>query len=73
MITVTVLHTTCMYIVLSSPYIILLQQLGDTTPQVRDASAEALATVWKVTGDRLMTPYLEGLDKTKMTKVCSHD
>ncbi|XP_065911273.1 cytoskeleton-associated protein 5-like isoform X2 [Dysidea avara] len=59
---------------LSKPFLkaicpLIVSQLGDTTPQVRDASAEALATVWKVTGDRLMTPYLEGLDKTKMTKV----
>ena len=51
---------------------IWLQQLGDTTPQVRDASAEAFATVWKVMGDRPMTAYLEGIDKTKMTKVSSN-
>ena len=49
--------------------VIGLQQLADTTPQVRDASAEAFATVWKVMGDRPMTVYLEGIDKTKMTKV----
>ena len=61
-------HQLCTYC--HPPSLILLQQLGDTTPQVRDASAEALATVWKVMGDRPMTPYLEGLDKTKMTKVC---
>ena len=38
---------------------------------MRDASAEAFATVWKVMGDRPMGSYLEGIDKTKMTKVNS--
>ena len=64
----TFLHV--LYSIVILPCLILLQQLGDTTPQVRDASAEALATIWKVMGDRPMSPYLEGLDKTKMTKVC---
>ena len=36
---------------------------------MRDASAEAFATVWKVMGDRPMASYIEGIDKTKMTKV----
>ena len=53
------------------PLLILLQKLDDTNPQVREAAMECLGTLLRVVGDRPMGVYLENVDKTKMTKVCT--
>ena len=43
--------------------------MDDTSPQVREAASEALAIILKIVGDKLMSIYIEGLDKGKEAKV----
>ncbi|KAJ8107544.1 hypothetical protein OPT61_g8795 [Boeremia exigua] len=35
----------------------------------RSAGAEALGTLWKIMGDRIMNPHLDGLDDIRKTKI----
>ncbi|PHH75835.1 hypothetical protein CDD80_2025 [Ophiocordyceps camponoti-rufipedis] len=43
--------------------------LSESSPALRDGGAEILGTVMKIIGERAMTPYLEGLDDIRKTKV----
>ncbi|KAG5979748.1 hypothetical protein E4U55_004808 [Claviceps digitariae] len=43
--------------------------LSESSPVLRDGGAEILGTVMKIIGERAMTPYLEGLDDIRKTKV----
>lgn len=43
--------------------------LSESSPALRDGGAEILGTVMKIIGERAMTPYLEGLDEIRKTKV----
>jgi cytoskeleton-associated protein 5 len=43
--------------------------LAESSPALRDGGAEILGTVMKIIGERAMTPYLEGLDDIRKTKV----
>ncbi|UYV60269.1 msps [Cordylochernes scorpioides] len=47
----------------------LLKTLNESDPAVREASAEALGTAWKVVGERLITPFLPDVDALKMAKI----
>lgn len=47
----------------------LLKTLNDTDVTVRDHSAEALGTALKVSGERLMGPFLQDVDAIKMAKI----
>ncbi|UXI18550.1 hypothetical protein NH340_JMT04493 [Sarcoptes scabiei] len=47
----------------------LLKTLSDSDATVRESSAEALGTALKAQGDRNMTPFLQGLEALKMTKI----
>lgn len=47
----------------------LLKTLNDTDVTVRDYSAEALGTALKVSGERLMGPFLQDVDAIKMAKI----
>eukprot|EP00118_Oscarella_pearsei_P028343 m.1928 g.1928 ORF g.1928 m.1928 type:complete len:2015 (+) comp8067_c0_seq1:84-6128(+) len=47
----------------------LVARLDDTTLDVRNAAADALGVLLKVVGERPLSPYLDGLDKTKEAKV----
>ncbi|XP_062513637.1 cytoskeleton-associated protein 5-like isoform X2 [Corticium candelabrum] len=47
----------------------VITRMDDTSPQVREAASEALATILKIVGDKLMSIYIEGLDKGKEAKV----
>ena len=46
------------------------QKFDDTTPLVRDATAECLGTLQKLLGERAMTAYFADLDKARSAKVC---
>ena len=43
--------------------------LAESSPVLRDGGAEILGTVMKIIGERAMTPYLDGLDEIRKTKV----
>ncbi|KHN95008.1 Armadillo-like helical [Metarhizium album ARSEF 1941] len=43
--------------------------LSEGSPALRDGGAEILGTVMKILGERAMTPYLDGLDDIRKTKV----
>ncbi|GAO13445.1 hypothetical protein UVI_02014460 [Ustilaginoidea virens] len=43
--------------------------LSESSPTLRDGGAEILGTVMKIIGERAMSPYLEGLDDIRKTKV----
>lgn len=43
--------------------------LSESSPALRDGGAEILGTVMKIIGERAMTPYLDGLDDIRKTKV----
>ncbi|KID90481.1 Armadillo-like helical [Metarhizium guizhouense ARSEF 977] len=43
--------------------------LSEGSPALRDGGAEILGTVMKIIGERAMTPYLDGLDDIRKTKV----
>ncbi len=43
--------------------------MDDTVAGVRDAAADAIGTAMKVVGEKVMTPYIESLDKLKQDKV----
>ena len=60
-----------MMMVLSS--LLPSQRFDDTTPQVRDAACEVIATLLKALGDRPMVAYVEGIDKTKMAKASDRE
>ncbi|XP_065835694.1 cytoskeleton-associated protein 5-like isoform X2 [Oscarella lobularis] len=47
----------------------LLPKLDDTHPDVRNSAAEALGVILKIVGEKGMSVYLEGIDKTKSEKV----
>jgi cytoskeleton-associated protein 5 len=42
-----------------------------TDPQVRDNSAEAIGTAWKVVGEKVISPFLTEVDNLKLGKVRS--
>lgn len=44
-----------------------------TDPTVRDNSAEALGTAWKVVTEKNILPFLTGVDAIKLTKVIQHN
>ena len=43
--------------------------LSESSPALRDGGAEILGTVMKIIGERAMTPYLDGLDDIRKTKI----
>ncbi|XP_018010529.1 cytoskeleton-associated protein 5 [Hyalella azteca] len=47
----------------------LLKTLNESDPTVRDNSAEALAALLKVVGEKLLMPFLGDLDNLKMQKI----
>ena len=49
-----------------------LQQIDSADPVVREAAFEAIATLLKVVGERLMMAYVDTIDKTKMAKVSNY-
>lgn len=48
---------------------VLLQTVNDTSPEVREASFEALGTAMKVVGEKHLQPFLTDVDSIKMAKV----
>ena len=48
---------------------IFLQTINDTTPDVREASYQALGTAMKVVGEKPLMPFLTDVDNIKMAKV----
>ncbi|XP_061077698.1 cytoskeleton-associated protein 5-like isoform X3 [Conger conger] len=46
-----------------------LKQVNDSALEVRDAAFEALGTVMKVVGERVVNPFLSDLDKLKLDKI----
>ena len=50
----------------------LPQTVNDTSPEVREASFEALGTAMKVIGEKPLMPFLAEVDSIKMGKV-SHE
>ncbi|CAG2168733.1 unnamed protein product [Oppiella nova] len=48
---------------------IIVATLNDMDSTVRDSSAEALGTAMKVVGEKTMTPFLQGVEAIKMTKI----
>lgn len=47
----------------------LLKTLSESDPAVRDGSAEALGTLAKLLGDKVITPYLVDVDALKLAKI----
>ncbi|KAJ3370504.1 Microtubule-associated protein, microtubule dynamics during spindle orientation [Allomyces arbusculus] len=47
----------------------LVKAMDDSTTDVRDAAAQALGTLAKVVGDRLVAPYVKKLDPIRLAKV----
>ena len=45
------------------------QTINDTTPDVREASYEALGTAMKVVGEKPIMPFLSDVDNIKLQKV----
>ena len=43
--------------------------LTDSAAPQREAGAEVLGTLWKIMGDRVMNPHLEGLDDIRKQKI----
>ena len=43
--------------------------MNDTTPDVREASYEALGTAMKVVGEKPIMPFLSEVDNIKLQKV----
>lgn len=43
--------------------------LTESQATQRDAGAEVLGTLWKIMGDRIMNPHLDGLDEIRKTKI----
>jgi hypothetical protein len=43
--------------------------LTESSAPQRDAGAEVLGTLWKIMGDRIMNPHMEGLDDIRKTKI----
>ncbi|EON66855.1 hypothetical protein W97_06257 [Coniosporium apollinis CBS 100218] len=43
--------------------------LTESQETQRSAGAEVLGTLWKIMGDRIMSPHLEGLDEIRKTKI----
>lgn len=43
--------------------------LTDSQEVQRSAGAEVLGTMWKIMGDRMMNPHLDGLDDIRKTKI----
>lgn len=43
--------------------------LTESQATQRDAGAEVLGTLWKIMGDRMMNPHLEGLDEIRKNKI----
>lgn len=43
--------------------------LTESQATQRDAGAEALGTLWKIMGDRIMNAHLDGLDEIRKTKI----
>ncbi|KAF2103702.1 ARM repeat-containing protein [Rhizodiscina lignyota] len=43
--------------------------LTDSQEVQRSAGAEVLGTLWKIMGDRIMNPHLDGLDEIRKTKI----
>jgi hypothetical protein len=49
----------------------VFQLVNDSTPDVRDAAFQAIATAMKVVGEKPMMPFLADVDSLKMAKVFS--
>ncbi|XP_065221041.1 protein mini spindles isoform X2 [Planococcus citri] len=47
----------------------LLKTLNESDPIVRDNSAEAIGTAWKVVGEKVISPFLSDVDNLKITKI----
>ncbi|RWS28250.1 cytoskeleton-associated protein 5-like protein [Leptotrombidium deliense] len=47
----------------------LIKTLNDMDSGVRDASADAIGTIMKVVGEKMLTPLLQDVEAIKMTKV----
>ncbi|PHH83020.1 hypothetical protein CDD82_3932 [Ophiocordyceps australis] len=43
--------------------------LSESSPALRDGGAEILGVVMKIIGERAMSPYLDGLDEIRKTKI----
>ena len=43
--------------------------LTESSAPIRDTAAEAMGTLMKIIGERQMTPYLDGLDEIRKTKI----
>ena len=50
-------------------WILYLQTVNDTTPDVREASFDALGTAMKVVGEKPIMPFLADVDNIKLQKV----
>ena len=48
---------------------VLVQTIGDTAPDVREAAYRALGTAMKVVGEKHLQAYLADVDPIKMAKV----
>ncbi|XP_050528781.1 protein mini spindles-like isoform X2 [Daktulosphaira vitifoliae] len=47
----------------------LIKTLNESDPTVRDNSAEALGTAWKVVSEKNILPFLTGVDAIKLAKI----
>ncbi|KAF7641405.1 hypothetical protein LDENG_00282280, partial [Lucifuga dentata] len=47
----------------------VLKQVNDSSPEVREAAFEVLASVMKVVGEKAVNPFLADLDKAKLDKI----
>ncbi|KAJ3270590.1 Cytoskeleton associated protein 5 [Terramyces sp. JEL0728] len=50
----------------------LLKQMDDGSADIRDSTAQCLAVMMKVYGEKLVNPFLDRLDKVKLQKVTDH-
>lgn len=50
----------------------LLKGVDDSIPEIRDSASYAIACMMKVYTEKIITPHLDRLDKTKLAKVTDH-
>lgn len=55
--------------ILKAVMAVLIKNLNESDPAVRDASAEVLATIQKLLGEKVVTPYLSEVDPLKLAKI----
>ena len=49
-----------------------MQAIDDSVPEIRDSAALSMATIFKIFGEKVISPYLERLDKVKLAKITDY-